>query len=62
MSVCSDPGLVVNCEQSMAEMSWLITADLSFEKRERCLLCKGSSPLGVGGGALCRPENWNSTL
>ena len=46
MSVCSDPGLVVNCEQSMAEMSWLLTADLSFEKRVRCFLCKGSSPLG----------------
>ena len=50
MSVCFDPGLVVNCELSMAELSWLLTADLSFEKRVRCLLCKGSSPLGGGGG------------
>ena len=52
MSVCFDPGLVVNCELSMAELSWLLTADLSFEKRVRCLLCKGSSPLGGGGGEL----------
>ena len=51
MSVCFDPGLVVNCELSMAEMSWLLTADLSFEERVRCLLCKGSSPLGGAGGS-----------
>ena len=38
----------MNCELSMAEMSWLLIADLSFEKRVRCLLCKGSSPLGGG--------------